>query len=170
MPIVLGAKKPADDVAGALLDCHGRIRHFTALAGRLAAADGVPPDELADAAARVLRYFELALPLHATDEDCTVRPRLLAARPDLADVLANMTAEHGPIDEAIAAGAPVWRAVAEDPSRAAGLAATLGDIATGLDRLFAAHLAVEERLVFPAVAALPLDVQVTMRAEMRARR
>ena len=170
MLVSLGAKKPSDDVAGALLDCHERIRRFTALAGRLASADGVPAAELSDAATRVLRYFEGALPLHAADEDHAVHPRLLAARPDLAAVLANMTAEHGPIDEAIALGAPAWRAVAADPSPVGEFAPVLAETAARLDRLFATHLAAEEQVIFPAVAALPAEVQAEIRAEMRLRR
>lgn len=169
MLVSLGAKKPSDDVAGLLRDCHDRIRRFTALAGRLADAEA-PPAERAEAATRVLRYFEEALPLHAADEDRAIHPRVLAARPDLAAVLDDMTREHGPIDEAIAVGLPVWRAVAEDPSRAAALAVALAEVARNLDRLFAPHLAAEEATIFPAVAALPAGIQAEIRAEMRARR
>lgn len=170
MLVSLGAKRPADDVAGLLAECHERIRRFTALAGRLAAPDDVPPAELAEAASRVIRYFEEALALHAADEDLALHPRVLAARPDLAPVLANMTAEHGPIDEAVAAGLPLWRALATDPSRAAELSPALAEVAARLDRLFATHLAAEEERIFPAVAALPAPVQEEIRAEMRARR
>jgi hemerythrin-like domain-containing protein len=170
MLVSLGAKKPSDDVAGALADCHDRIRRFTALAAKLAVPGAAPPAELAEAAGRVLRYFEEALPLHAADEDRAIHPRLLAARPDLAGVLATMTAEHGPIDEAIALGLPAWRAVASDPSLVAEHREVLAEAAARLDALFATHLAVEERTVFPAVAALPAEVQAEIRAEMRARR
>lgn len=170
MLVSLGAKKPADDVAGLLAECHERIRRFTALAGRLAAPEGVPPAELAEAARRVIRYFEEALALHAADEDLAIHPRLLAARPDLAEVLDRMTKEHGPIDEAVAAGLPVWRALADDPARVAELAPALAEIAARLDRLFATHLGAEEATIFPAVAELPAAVQEEIRAEMRARR
>ena len=42
--------------------------------------------------------------------------------------------------------------------------------AAALAALFADHLALEERTIFPAIAALPADVQATIRAEMLARR
>ncbi len=170
MFVSLGAKKPAEDLAGLLLDCHQRIRRFTALAGRLAAPGDAASAELAEAAGRVLRYFEGALPLHAADEDETIRPRLVVARPDLAEVLARMTEQHGPIDQAIALGAPAWRAIVAEPSCAPDHVPVLAEAAAELDRLFAVHLPPEETLVFPAVAALPPELQEEIRAEFRARR
>ena len=46
----------------------------------------------------------------------------------------------------------------------------LAAAAAALAALFAAHLALEERAIFPAIAALPAEVQATIRAEMLARR
>ena len=48
--------------------------------------------------------------------------------------------------------------------------ARLAAAAAALAALFADHLALEERTIFPAIAALPADVQATIRAEMLARR
>jgi hypothetical protein len=170
MLVSLGAKKPADDVAGMLRDCHDRIRRFTALAGRLAAPGDAPAAEVAEAAGRVLHYFEKGLPLHAEDEDLSLRPRLLGTNPELADALAAMTAEHREIDEAIAIGVPAWRVLTTEPTRAGELSAVLAEAASRLDRLFAIHLPPEEERIFPAVARLPAEVQAEIREEMRARR
>ena len=46
----------------------------------------------------------------------------------------------------------------------------LAAAAAALAALFAAHLALEERAIFPAIAALPAESQATIRAEMLARR
>lgn len=170
MLVSLGAKKPAEDVAGMLRDCHDRIRRFTALAGRLAAPGDAPAAEVAEAAGRVLHYFEKGLPLHAEDEDLSLRPRLAEANPELAGLLSAMTDEHREIDEAIAVGLPAWRILTSDPSRAGELAPVLAEAASRLDRLFAIHLPPEEERIFPAVARLPAEVQAAIREEMRARR
>ena len=71
-----GAKETAEDAAGQLLDCHERIRRFTEMAIRLAAAGGAPEPEVKDAATRVHRYFVESLPRHAEDEDRSIAPRL----------------------------------------------------------------------------------------------
>ncbi len=54
----------ADDPEAMLLDCHARIRNFSALSVRLASPDVAAEGEIADAAARVHRYYTVALPLH----------------------------------------------------------------------------------------------------------
>src|SRR5512138_2428637 len=103
----LGPPPPGGDVVDALLDCHQRIREFTSLAVRLAGARGLPDEEIRDAAARVHRYFSVALPLHARDEEESLLPRLEGLDPDVDRELAEMMrehAEHGdPTDRVVAA-------------------------------------------------------------------
>ena len=79
----LGRGAGAADAVGLLLDCHERIRAFTAMASRLAAPGDPGPDAIRDAAARVHRYFAEALPLHAQDEEESLAPRLRGRDPDL---------------------------------------------------------------------------------------
>ena len=62
------------DAVDLLLECHARIRHFLALARRLGEARGESPTALSDTAAQVHRYFTLALPLHAQDEEEVILP------------------------------------------------------------------------------------------------
>src|SRR5947209_5155592 len=107
------ARQQAPDVQILLLACHERIRHFLALAGQLCES-AAPAAEVAAAAAAVHRYFTVALPLHALDEDESLAPRLL--RLDLPAAvraaIGPMTAQHGPIEAAIEAAAPLWQALA----------------------------------------------------------
>lgn len=70
-----------DDPVELLLACHGQIRRFAGLAQRLRGhvqargADG----EAREAAAAVLRYFDLAAVLHHEDEDIDLFPALREA-------------------------------------------------------------------------------------------
>ena len=138
-----------------LLVCHQRIREHVALAARLAGASAAGSDLIVDAAARLARYFTVALPLHAADEELSLRPRLERAGddPQIARAVAAMAAEHGPIHAAAEALVPAWNAVAGEPGRLVELATTLAAGATRLAELFEPHLAVEERVIFPLIDA-----------------
>ncbi|MBL8623303.1 MAG: hemerythrin domain-containing protein [Myxococcales bacterium] len=153
-------------MVAALLACHERIHRFTALAARLGTPDGTAA-ERAEAAAGVVRYFTVALPLHAADEDASLAPRLAGGDPAVDAALAQMTAEH------VAHAAPLARVVDAARTIVAAPATVPPDLAAAaaaLAALFTAHLALEERAIFPAIAALPAEVQATIRAEMLARR
>ena len=162
----LSARPPDDTVLAALLAGHERSHRFAALAGRLATADGTPT-ERAEAGAGVVRYFTVALPLHAADEDLSLAPRLRGRDAAVDAALTQMTAEHvahaGPLARVVDAARAIVAAPATAPPDLAAAAAALA-------ALFAAHLALEERAIFPAIAALPAEVQATIRAEMLARR
>jgi len=161
---------PADAVE-LLLECHARIRWFLDLAGRLAAARDLPPEEIAAAAARVHRYFAQALPLHARDEEESLLPRLRGRDAAVDDELQAMRREHaehvGPIDRLTVFCA----ALAADPGRLAELAPGVGLAGSLLARHFAVHLDREERVIFPAVRrTLTAEEDGRLVAEMRARR
>lgn len=67
-----------DDPIELLLACHDKVRRFTTLSLRL--RDHVERDgadaQAADAAQSILRYFDLAAPLHHDDEDLDLFPAL----------------------------------------------------------------------------------------------
>ena len=160
-----------DDVVGALLACHDRIRAFTALAQRMLAST-VAPVELAAAAARVERYFRVAFPLHVDDEERSICPRLLAApvAPDVLDATNEMMGEHAPIDALVACLLPRWAALAGDPLELPALIAWLAHDTAELDRLFQAHLERVEKVLFPAVREHLAGDEIAIRAEMVTRR
>ncbi len=170
MPVTLGTPRPAHDVVDLLLECHERIRSFTALADRLAHTPGLAPAEVADAAAQVRRYFTEALPLHARDEEESVLPRLTGRDPLVDRELVAMTAEHGDHGPILARVVEACDALAATPERHAEVAPELGRAARQLAMHFAAHLAREEEVVFPAVRALPPVERAAIVAELRARR
>lgn len=164
------AEASHDDVAGLLLACHDRIRRFLAVAHRLA-VQPASPSEIAEAATSVQRYFSVALPLHAEDEDLSVLPRLQASGPVAAAHLAEtLAAQHEDIHVLIARMVALWRELVRNPERRDQSSGPLATGARRLEALFEGHLELEERVIFPAVRALPLPDRVAIVAEMRARR
>ncbi len=169
MLIRIGSRS-GGDVVDELRACHDRIRSFTALARRLGETGDVPPAEVADAAARVRRYFVEALPRHVEDEEQSLLPRLRGRSLALDGALAAMHGEHtqqGPREAALVA---LCDRLIADPSQHAALAGELAAVARDLEAAYAEHLDGEERLVFPALAELPEDERAAVLAEMRARR
>lgn len=156
-----------DSVVARLADCHARIRRFSTLAARLADAETAPDAEIAEAARAVVRYFDLALPLHAADEDQSIAPRLGAAQ---AQALSEMTAQHQRIEWLLDELIPRWRRLATAPAERAADRAQLSDGAARLIAMFDAHLALEEAHIFPAIEALPADIQEQILDEMTGRR
>lgn len=153
---LIGLGKPAapGDAVELLLECHGRIRAFLALAHRLAEARGETPEALADAARRVHRYFTLALPLHARDEEESLVPRLRGREPALEAALDAMVREHAEHQAPLGVLVGACAEVARDPDRQVHLAGTLVQATGELVRHFEPHLAAEEGVVFPAVRRL----------------
>ena len=176
VPLRLGAPPsptPADAV-GMLLECHERIHRHLGIARRLAdAGPEVPHAQLVEAALQLGRYWGVALPLHAEDEDLTLEPRLLLKRPPthVVEALDTMVRQHAAIEACLVVQLDAWAQVANDPRRHAALRPELGAGAERLQELFDAHLALEENVIFPAARALlPSEVLHDMAREMRERR
>ena len=160
-------KRP--DLQQNLLDCHDRIRKFTALALRL--GQPAPVEEVAEAGAAVRRYFTIALPLHSQDEELSLAPRLRVSAPALAELLDKMANEHTPIHQTIADLDPLWQSVIAEPARQKEMAGRLRAPASWLSELFEAHLRPEEEIIFPQmIELLSPEATAEILAEMRARR
>lgn len=165
---------PSGDPIDTLLACHDRIRTFLRTAERaIAAGPEVPAREVADAGAAVARYFSVAFPLHAEDEDRSLAPRL--ARHELpaevAQAVAAGTEEHVELETLAAALVASARAIAADPGARAAIAPRVREEIARLRALVEPHLAREESVVFPAVRRLlgPEDLAGIVQ-EIRARR
>ena len=170
MPVTLGRPRASQEIEDLLLECHDRIRAFTALAVRLADAAGAAPEEVADTAAKVARYFSTALPLHARDEEESLLPRLRGADPAVDRELATMHAEHEDHGPLLARLVSACEGIARDPRLLGELAPGLREVAGALERHFAEHLRREEETIFPALARLDRDARAEMVTELRARR
>jgi len=164
------ANEPEDAIS-LLLGCHQRIRHFTQVALRLAENPHAPASDRADAARSVLRYFQIALPLHEADENESVYPRLhekLRAG-ELSEANETMVRQHTEIDRVIADLIPRWQSHLDSGQVSAD--ANLLAITEHLQQLWAIHLALEEEQVIPAMREhLTQDDLNSIRAEMTARR
>ncbi len=170
-----GASPGAEDAGpvALLLACHARIRDFGALARRIAGAVDAPASHVGDAARDLHRYHTLALPLHQADEDLTVRPRLEAAAsaPEVRAALARMGDEHVALELVLAELCPLWATLRDDPTRLPELAPRLIAPTDALIALWDQHLAPEEALIFPALAAVLSPAEnAAIAAEIRARR
>src|SRR5512138_1711735 len=149
----IGSRRPApaEGIVDLLLDCHARIRSFSELAVRLGEAGAPPPGEIADAAARVTRYFAEALPLHARDEEESVLPRLAGRDPAVDVALVAMHRDHLGHGVVLDPVLDLCHELAAAPGRHAELAPALVRAALVLSAHFDVHLASEERTIFPAI-------------------
>ncbi len=154
MLVGLGKPAAASDAVDLLLECHQRIRAFLALAIRLGGARTADAGEVADAASRVHRYFAVALPLHAQDEEVSIAPRLRGLDPALDAELGTMVREHREHERPLGALVEACARLSGEPGRHGELAAAIQAASEDLARRFAEHLAREEQVVFPAVRRL----------------
>jgi len=157
-----------------LLGCHARIRHFMQLSRTLAEAVLVSPGEVAEAAAAVYRYFSQALPLHEADENDTLFPRIQSALPPGAlvrEAAETMVEQHLAIDELVAELLSLCASLRCQPERLPSLARRLQHVTDALSQIFAAHLHLEETVIFPALQQLLPETQFQeMAREMHRRR
>ena len=150
------------------MDCHQRLRQVTALAAQL---PGATAEAVCDVAAKVQRYFSVALPLHEQDEEFSLFPRLLKAAPELASIVAALRADHDALASQVARLLELCRQVQQSPRRADALATALAEAARALQEGWQHHLTAEEQHVFPAVrGALSEQARAEIRQEMRERR
>jgi len=166
---------PADfDHPVALLHaCHERVRHFAGLVPKIAAriSGGGPDNAVREAAAGVLRYFDLAAQLHHQDEEEDIFPAMRAALDATADAnllaaIARIEAQHADLAAAYGAVRPALEALAAGAPASLPVAA-----AEAFARQYPAHADAEEREIF-AVIEQRLDAPTLARIgkNMAARR
>ena len=137
-----------------LLACHEKVRRFAGLCSRLeqhAARHGAD-DEARAAAASVLRYFQLAAPLHHADEEEDLVPALR----ELGD--ASLTASIDELDAEHEYLGELWCCV--QPWLEAMSLGTRHPAPPELEAfstLYPEHALREEREVYPAAVRLPHD-------------
>lgn len=140
----VGFEQPFEMLAA----CHERVRRSLDLLERLHAhvlQHGVDA-QARDAAADVLRYFDIAGPAHHEDEERHVLPRLRAA--GLGDLATRLQADHIEM-------ARLWALLREPLQRwAQGEPATIaGELLPNYINQYNAHLAIEDEQAFPAARA-----------------
>ena len=166
--VTLGKRPPpGDDPLTLLTECHGRLRAHAALALKLGQAED--PAALVEAAARLHRYFTVALPLHLADEEESLRP-MLPPEPALDAALDRMAREHEEHERELRTLVPEWARVAATEAPALDEGRRLADAAGPLAAALEAHLQHEEQAIFPTLATFTLDHRARLVAAFRARR
>lgn len=155
--------------------CHERVQRTLDLLGRLLdyAQDKGQDAQTRSAASDVLRYFDLAAPLHHQDEEQHVFPLLLEqGDATLRASVQQLQSEHeemGQLWLLIRVPLQRWRDGGDNPQDRPDTA--LKAAAQRFAALYAGHIPREEQLVFPAArAAMDPATQARMGAEMQARR
>lgn len=96
--VLLHSPPPSfDDPMEMLTACHEKVRHFARLATRLAehVQQHGADNQAVDAATAVIRYFDVAAPLHHADEDDDLYPALIKlGDPSLTANIQRLSAEH----------------------------------------------------------------------------
>lgn len=156
-----------------LAACHERVRRSLALLGRLVEHVGAHGHDARSrsAASDVLRYFDLAAPLHHQDEELHVFAALAdSGDAGLAAAVAALRADHARM-EALWASLRTTLVAWSRPEAAGGIDGAVRQQASEFERLYAAHLRIEESLVFPAALARMDAVRLAgMSADMEQRR
>lgn len=152
--------------------CHERIERTMALLDKLCSYlhQHACDDSARQAARDVLRYFDVAAPLHHQDEELHIFPLLLAqGSPDVVDRVRQLQNDHGQMGMHWRDARRRLQALADGQSHSfsAEDEATFALFSQG----YAAHIASEEEVVYPAARAL-MDTPTIeqMGQEMRQRR
>lgn len=153
--------------------CHDRVRRSLALLGKLVAyvATKGHDAQSRSAAADVLRYFDLAAPLHHLDEETHVFPLLLEqGDTTVREAVLALQEDHTAMRHLWLRLRRVlldWR----DAEAPAALTTAMRADATSFSALYADHLKAEETLVFPqARSRLDATDLAAMGRQMQARR
>lgn len=157
-----------------LVACHERVHRSLDLLRRLQQhlADHGASDHTMQAARDVLRYFDLAAPLHHQDEELHVFPPLLSgADADLRAVVQRLQQDHLNMEVHWAAARVVLLAVAAPAvSPAAPLTAEHTARLEDFAALYEQHIVDEEAFVYPAAQACLGAAEVSAMSTDMARR
>jgi len=156
-----------------LVACHERVQRSLDLLGRLVdhISDQGHDAQTRPAAADVLRYFDIAAPLHHQDEEQHVFPLLLAQGDGpLQTTVLRLQTDHRQME---ALWAEVRQALLRwtEPGCEEEIGADTRAAIARFRGIYAGHIEAEEGLVFPAAhAAMDTATLQAMGAEMQVRR
>jgi hemerythrin-like domain-containing protein len=144
---------------GLLSDCHRRIERFL---GALVLVAGREGAQLEPADRRLLEsalhYFATAAPRHTADEEESLFPRLRACGDPQAasalDAVERLESDHRAAEEHHAAVDNIGRRWLTEGTLGAAEAATLVRHLEALQRIYGAHIALEDRELFPTAGRL----------------
>ena len=174
MAVQIGAKPDSgfDNPLGMLTDCHRRIERFLHILCTVAAqASGRSLNqEEADAVIAALHYFNEGGRRHNADEEESLFPRLRAAQSHLGE-LAHLEDDHRRTQLLHNQVESLYRKWISSPALSINEQAQLLSTTAELQRIYAAHIEMEESTVFPrAASVLDPSAIAAIGAEFQARR
>lgn len=156
-----------DDPIELLVACHDKVRRFAGLTLRLRdhLATKGPDQQAQEAAQAILRYFNIAAPLHHNDEEVDLFPALRQlATAELDRHMAELEAEHSEL-------ASLWQSLdAWLTATAAGQPYPAPDGVDAFAQRYEAHAQREEDTVYPFASRLTAEQIGRISAAMVARR
>ena len=135
--------------------CHERVQRTLALLEKLRTylQTHTCDDNARQAARDVLRYFDLAAPLHHQDEELHIFPLLLAqGRADVLAPVQQLQRDHRAMESDWAAARQPLQVLAEGGIQ--GFSAADGVVFERFGSRYASHIRTEESLAYPAAQAL----------------
>lgn len=167
----VGLEQPFEMLAA----CHERVTRMLGLLVRLQQhlRDTGCDDAARQAARDVMRYFDLAAPLHHEDEELHVFPPLLAGGdPAVRALVLQLQQDHRQMVAAWAVARQVLGSVAEgEPSCWQPLQPAQTAALDGFAALYQQHLVHEDETAYPAAQAVLSDAALqSMSADMMRRR
>lgn len=176
MGIQIGAKpdRGFDDPLGMLKDCHRRIENFLRVLCMVAerARGRKMTAEEAEAIEAALHYFRVGGQRHTADEEESLFPRLRAQGTDAASgACEGLESDHERANVLHAEVERLYERWMTDGNLGAAEEKKLSAATEELSRLYAAHIRVEEDVVFPhAAKVLDSAAVAAIGEEFRARR
>lgn len=157
--VQIGAKPDSgfDDPIGMLKDCHRRIEHFLRILCVVAnrAQGRALTAEESSAVQAALQYFRVGGVRHNADEEESLFPRLRKQVAEDAMVkIDSLEIDHRSADRLHLAIEQLYEAWMERGSLASAESQQLLSAAERIEKLYKAHIALEEEIIFPKAAAL----------------
>ena len=160
-----------------LLACHERVNRSLELLRRLQVhlQDKGLDNDARQAARDVMRYFDIAAPLHHQDEDLHVFPPLLQGQgldPKLREVVTKLIHDHRAMETHWSAARTTLSWIADRGAQAwRPLSAEQTESLSRFSALYAGHIADEENIVYPAAqSSMAPGAIVVMSKDMMRRR
>lgn len=155
------------DPIGLIEACHGRIVAQCELLRKMIGHQqrhGADP-ELASAATRVLRYFDIAAPLHHQDEEQDLFPLLNRQSLKLADIVFRLKQDHEKLDQ-------LWQQLLPDLKKPGALAENpdFGEHAAAFCAGYRAHIETEEKQLLDMARHILSEKQLQEMGRAMARR
>ena len=158
-----------------LVACHERVNRSLELLHRLQAhlADKGLDEDARQAARDVLRYFDIAAPLHHQDEELHVFPPLLqGSDPALHKIVNKLMNDHRAMETRWSAARTTLTRITECSTQAwTPLTPEQADSLNRFSAVYGQHIADEERIVYPAArSSMAISAIAVMSEDMKRRR